>query len=310
MRLLMLAGILLLAQPQPQTISDQLTVTNHDHDIAEIHRSDFTYPFTSLLDQEKYQLLINQLDRKVYQAPVDARINEQGTIVPGKAGHRLYRSVFKDKFYSYYFGQGAGKLRAPLINVYPRVDAELLSQIRDQRIGQYITFFNSGNKSRAHNIDLAAKALDSQVVFPNETFSFNKAVGMRTKKKGYLSAPIIVRGEFSEGVGGGICQVSSTLFNAVDRAGLKIVERYAHSRRVPYVPEGRDATVSWYGPDFQFQNTSNQPILIRAHKYGGSISFALYSSDMIKIAPRKVPDASTHVPKEIRQDKVQHSSKP
>ncbi|SFG15536.1 VanW family protein [Sporolactobacillus nakayamae] len=309
MRLLMLAGILLFAQPQ--SLSGTLTITYHDHTIAKIHRSHFTYPFASLLDQEKYQLLINQLDRKVYQAPVDARINGQGAIVSGKTGHKLYRSVFQNKFYSYYFGQGTGKLRAPLIKVYPRVDAELLSQIRDQRIGQYVTFFNSGNKSRAHNIDLAAKALDSQVVFPNETFSFNKAVGMRTKKKGYLSAPIIVRGEFSEGVGGGICQVSSTLFNAVDRAGLKIVERYSHSRRVPYVPEGRDATVSWYGPDFRFQNTSNQPILIRAHKYGGSISFALYSSDMINVAPRKVPNASTHLPKEIKQEnEVQHSSKP
>lgn len=92
---------------------------------------------------------------------------------------------------------------------------------------------------------------------------------MRTPDKGYMKAPVIVRGELSEGVGGGICQVSSTLFNAVDRAGLEIVQRYSHSRRVPYVPPGRDATVSWGGPDLRFQNKYNQPVLIRAKQHGG-----------------------------------------
>ena len=84
-----------------------------------------------------------------------------------------------------------------------------------------------------------------------------------------MPAKIIVRGEFSEGIGGGICQISSTLYNAVDRAGLKIVERYSHSRSVPYVPPGRDATVNWGGPDFSFKNNYNQPILIRAQALPG-----------------------------------------
>ncbi|EST11432.1 VanW family protein [Sporolactobacillus laevolacticus] len=310
MRLLMLAGILLLTQPQTATVSDDLTITQHGQTIVEVNRSDYTYPLAQMMNQEKYNQLINKLDRQVFQAPVNARIDEQGAIVPGKTGHKLYRSVFKDRFYRYYFGHGPAKVQVPLIDVYPKVDGELLANIREQKISQYVTFFNSGNKSRAHNIDLAAKALDSHVVFPNETFSFNQTVGMRTKEKGYRSAPIIVRGEFSEGVGGGVCQVSSTLFNAADRAGLKIVERYSHSRRVAYVPSGRDATVSWYGPDFRFKNTYNQPILIRAHKYGGSIAFAIYSSDMINVAPRKIPNASTHLPKEIKKDEDIRSSVP
>jgi vancomycin resistance protein YoaR len=160
------------------------------------------------------------------------------------------------------------------------------------------------------NIELAANALDSHVVFPNETFSFNKVVGNRTLKKGYLRAPIIVRGELSEGIGGGICQVSSTLFNAVDRAGLQIVERYSHSKRVPYVPAGRDATVSWYGPDFQFQNKYNQPILIRAKRYGGSMIVKLYSSDMIDMKKRRVPNAPTSLPDEIHIEQNVHQSNP
>ncbi|WP_235715677.1 VanW family protein [Alkalihalobacillus hemicellulosilyticus] len=125
--------------------------------------------------------------------------------------------------------------------------------------------------------------MNNYVVFPGETFSFNHVVGKRTIERGYLPAPIIIRGELSEGVGGGICQVSSTLYNAVDYAHMKIIERYSHSKRVPYVPPGRDATVSWYGPDFTFQNNYNQPILIRSFIYGGQLTISLFSSDDINV---------------------------
>lgn len=81
--------------------------------------------------------------------------------------------------------------------------------------------------------------------------------------------------------------MSSTLFNAVDRSGMKIIERYSHSKRVPYVPPGRDATISWYGPDFTFENKYNQPILIRAKSISGKMVVMIYSSDEINIRKGK-----------------------
>lgn len=129
-------------------------------------------------------------------------------------------------------------------------------------------------------------------------------------EKGYQRAKVIVRGEVSEGIGGGICQISSTLFNAADRAGLQIVQRYSHSRSVPYVPPGRDATVSWYGPDFVFQNKYEYPVLIRAVVYGGQISIMLYSSDEIKNKPRGVPSASKRLPEEVPADQDVHLIEP
>ncbi|RYM02939.1 hypothetical protein EWH99_10095 [Sporolactobacillus sp. THM7-7] len=294
----------LLLFAHPTTLIDDLTITHHGKTISRISREDVAAPLpgTPLIDQQKYQLFTDKLDQQMFQAPVNATINDRGSIVPERAGYKLDRRAFQDQFHTYFFGRGSSSIEAPAIPVYPMVDSELLADIRVKRIGWYVTHFNSGNKSRAYNISLAAKAINNHVIFPNETFSFNEVVGKRTKSKGYRRAPIIVKGELSEDVGGGICQVSSTLFNAVDRAGLHIVQRYSHSRRVPYVPPGRDATVSWYGPDFRFQNKYNQPILIRAKGHGGSMTVALYSSDVINFKPRKITNPISRMPEEIKNE--------
>lgn len=299
---ILITGLFLLAQPSE--LQDSLTVTQQGRTIATVNREDFTMPLpgTPMVDYEKYSKFIKQLDQKVYREPINAVLNDHGSIVPGRVGYKLYQQAFMEKFYAYFYGQGPSKIEVPEMNIYPKVDSELLAHISTQQLGQYVTYFNSSNKSRSHNISLSAKAIDNHVVFPNETFSFNQVVGMRTRNKGYKSAPIIVKGELSEGVGGGICQVSSTLFNAVDRAGLQIVQRYSHTRSVPYVPPGRDATVSWGGPDFRFQNQYNQPILIRAKRYGGSMIITLYSSDVINSRLRKIPKAPSRIPKEINAE--------
>ena len=112
-----------------------------------------------------------------------------------------------------------------------------------------------------------------------------------------------MKGELSEGIGGGICQVSSTLFNAVDRSGLRILQRYSHSKRVPYVPPGRDATVSWYGPDFSFKNEYNQPILIRAKVQSGMMIVLVFSSDDINVKPKPIPSTSNKLPPETERKK-------
>ncbi|MDK1003256.1 VanW family protein [Bacillus subtilis] len=304
---ILITGLFLLAQPsEPQ---DSLTVTQQGRTIATVNREDFTMPLTGtpMVDYEKYSKFIKQLDQKVYREPINAVLNDHGSIVPGRVGYKLYQQAFMEKFYAYFYGQGPSKIEVPEMNIYPKVDSELLAHISTQQLGQYVTYFNSSNKSRSHNISLSAKAIDNHVVFPNETFSFNQVVGMRTRNKGYKSAPIIVKGELSEGVGGGICQVSSTLFNAVDRAGLQIVQRYSHTRSVPYVPPGRDATVSWGGPDFRFQNQYNQPILIRAKRYGGSMIITLYSSDVINSKLRKIPKAPSRIPKEINAEQYRQN---
>ncbi|MGE7765527.1 VanW family protein [Peribacillus sp. NPDC096540] len=298
MRLTWIAGLLLFVQQV--YIPDSLSVTQQGQTIAVVKRADVSMAFLDvpMMDVDKYNQFIEKIDRHVYQEPVNATIDKNGNILPGRVGYRLYHQAFKEQFYSFLYGRREQKVEVPLLAIHPKVDNELLAQIRVNKIGEYRTYFNVNNKNRYNNISLATEAINNYVVFPEETFSFNQVVGKRTVNKGYLPARVIVKGEFSEGVGGGICQVSSTLYNAIDNAGLQIIHRYSHSRHVPYVPPGRDATVSWYGPDFSFKNKYNQPILIRATTQEGTVSISVYSSDVINNETRKVPLATSQKLKE------------
>lgn len=292
-----IAGLLLLL-PQVNPI-DQLWVKHQGKTAIIADRKDYTLPALPLVNWDKFDHLVDDLDREIYQPPQNAKIGDNGKIVPEKEGFKLDRIKFTKQFQTYFFSNGAYTIEAPRTPVYSKVDSELIAQIREKPIGNYVTYFNSRNKNRVHNIALAAKAINNAVVFPGEIFSFNQVVGKRTTEKGYLKAKVIVKGELSEGIGGGICQVSSTLFNAADRAGLQIVQRYSHSRSVPYVLPGRDATVSWDGPDFSFKNKYNQPILIRVYAGEGRMFVTIYSSDMIEYKPRVVRSTSKQLPEEI-----------
>jgi vancomycin resistance protein YoaR len=282
-------------------ISENITLRFKGETIGSVHRAEFVLPpfEDSMINEDKFIQLREMIEKKVYEKPLDASIDERGNMVTERTGHKLNRIKFTEMFYTYYFKKGSASFDIPIQNIYPRVDSEMLTSLRVKRIGNYVTYFNSHNEERSHNIFLAANAINGHIIFPGETFSFNKVVGKRTIAKGYLPAPIIVKGELSEGIGGGICQVSSTLFNAVDRAGVQITERYSHSRRVPYVPPNRDATVSWYGPDFKFKNPHNQPLLIRAKVVGGQLFIMILSSEDIDFKPREVPSAPKKLPIEV-----------
>ncbi|WP_462411810.1 VanW family protein [Neobacillus sp. Marseille-QA0830] len=271
--------------------SDSVTITKDGQTVADFHVKEYFYtlPDLPIMNANKYEKFLEQLEKKVSVPPKNASLDANGKIIPEQLGTQIHRQALTEQLYSFYFNHHLSQMEVPMIPAYPKIDSELLSDISSQRIGRYVTSFNLGNKNRAINIKIASNAINNYVVFPSETFSFNQVVGKRTEDKGYLKAPVIIRGELDEDIGGGICQVSSTLYNAVDNAGLKIVQRYSHSRKVPYIPPGRDATVSWYGPDFVFKNSYNQPILIRARTLGGLLIISVFSSEGIEYVPRKVP---------------------
>jgi len=137
------------------------------------------------------------------------------------------------------------------------------------------TEYNEKIKNRTTNLVIATKTINGTILRPGETFSFNEAIGKTTWAKGYRPAKIFVRGKEEEGMGGGICQLSSTLYNAADFAGLEIVERHPHSKKVGYVKEGRDAATSYGGVDLKFKNTLTHPVKIVATAVGGKLTVAI-----------------------------------
>ncbi|MGY0692143.1 VanW family protein [Virgibacillus sp. FSP13] len=269
----------------PLTITpNELTVTDQGNILTTVTRDHYSLPFLNgpFIEDEKMDLLLDNLEQKIRKKPVNASLNDSGEIVKEKPGITIDRQKFNVLFRKFFYDGKPVKVEVPKKKVFPKVDSELLAEIKENEIGSYETFFKSSNKERTRNIELSAAAINNHVLFPGETFSFNNVVGKRTKEKGYKRAPVIVKGELAEDIGGGICQVSSTLYNAVNLVGIEIVERYSHSRSVPYVPPGRDATVSWYGPDFAFKNEYNHPILIRADAKDGKMSITIYSSDSVE----------------------------
>lgn len=152
-------------------------------------------------------------------------------------------------------------------------------------VSSYTTQFNLQRKNRSNNIRLAAKAIDNCLVHPGQVFSFNGRVGPRTTEEGYDEANIILNNELIPGVGGGVCQVSTTLYNAVVLAELDIVERYPHSLIIPYVEPGRDAAVVYGVKDFRFKNNSRDYLLIKSSVKQHQLTFKIYGR---KIQGRRV----------------------
>lgn len=143
-------------------------------------------------------------------------------------------------------------------------------------LSTFTTKYGTSDANRNTNIALAAKSINSVVLMPGETFSYNDLIGECSTKTGYKVATIYLNGELSTGIGGGICQVSTTLYNAVIRANLEIVERRNHSLGVTYVPSGQDAMVSIGTQDFKFKNNRDYPIKVVAYVGTGSITCQVY----------------------------------
>ena len=142
-------------------------------------------------------------------------------------------------------------------------------------LGSFTTYFDGSNTSRAHNIHLASQKIHQTFIPAGGVFSFNQVVGERTPEAGYDDAPVFMGGRLVPGIGGGICQVSSTLFNTALLSGMDIVERDTHFAPVSYIPVGLDATVAWGYIDFQFKNPYSHPIYVIAEEGAGYVTITI-----------------------------------
>jgi vancomycin resistance protein YoaR len=144
-------------------------------------------------------------------------------------------------------------------------------------VASYQTFYG-GEPNRIHNVQLVSHLIDDHVISPGETFSFNETTGDRSADKGFREAPVIINGELQTGLGGGVCQVSTTVFNAAYEAGLPIVSRTNHALYISHYPQGRDATVNYPDTDLKFVNDTGHWLLLRTWVGSSSLTVALYGT--------------------------------
>ena len=218
---------------------------------------------------------VEAIHSEIYKAPQDAYYTKDPyTVHPHSDGIDFAISIEEAKNI---LSQPSDNYTIPLQVLSPKVKtSDIGTEAFPNLLASYTTYYSTSNSNRSTNIALASKKINGTVVMPGETFSYNTTVGKRTAAAGFKGAASYVNGEVVDSIGGGICQVSSTLYNAVLLANLEIVERTNHGYDTGYVPVSRDATVSWGGPDFKFKNSRNYPIKIVCSGTGGSVVFKIF----------------------------------
>lgn len=251
-------------------------------------------------DQEKLTGRVKELTREVTEEPVDATFkigdNDSVVVVPSQNGVGVDFDRLKKDLSSVITDGGKPEVALSLAPVAPARTTETIESMGvNGLLARYTTGFDSSNVSRTYNISVAARALDELLIMPGHVVSFNEVVGPRSSEAGYKTALVIVNNEFVDGIGGGVCQVSTTLYNCVLLANLEIVERTCHSLPVSYVPIGRDATVVYDALDFKFRNNTDSYLYLSSFVYGGQITFKIYGNT----ANKKDVSISTWVTREI-----------
>ncbi|MCC0784668.1 VanW family protein [Clostridioides sp. ES-S-0108-01] len=219
--------------------------------------------------------IAKEIDVDVKDATLDIS-GEKVKVVPDSDGLKMDVSKSMENFDNQ---TKKGKYKNELVvkSTPAKVKKDQLANI-DTNLGKYSTTFKTSQINRSINIKLATDNISNILLMPGETFSFNKHTGKRSKENGYKSAPVIMEGEMEEDYGGGVCQVSSTLYNSVLYAGLEIVNVKNHTIPSSYVPKGRDATVADSGIDFLFKNNLKHPIYIKNYVSGNQIVCNIYGS--------------------------------
>ena len=235
-------------------------------------------------NNEKIDEYIEILCSQINKEPVDATINiEQDNIkvtdevIGIKINKDTIRETIIDKIDELDFDETS----IPINIIKPKYTYENLSKINSV-LGSYKTKFNLSNYNRSNNIYIATNKTNNILLNNNEEFSFNNIIGQRSEQAGFKEAPVIINGEMQSGLGGGICQVSSTIYNAVLYSGLEITEARNHSIPSSYIEKGRDATVSYGAVDLKFRNNYQYPILIQNKVINDTIVTTIYGNDRYK----------------------------
>lgn len=246
-------------------------------------QSGYNIPLSVKYNEDKLNALIEQWQGVIERPAQNATLSMiTGGLIPEQQGCKLEADALRPLVLSAFMKSQDNVVALPVTTLYPEVTmADIASTGIKRALSVYTTIFNNQDLNRTANIKLAALKANGHIIYPGKIFSFNETVGPREKVYGFKEALEIVDGEFVPGIGGGICQLSSTLYNVVMLANLDIVERYNHSKPLSYVPLGRDATVAFDVLDFKFANNTSGPLMIMAEVNGNKLMVGIFGQSPI-----------------------------
>lgn len=226
--------------------------------------------------QQPDKINIEQIYNEIYKEPVDAYYTtEPFAVHPSENGVDFKISLEEAK--SLVTNEEKEEYVIPLNIISPNVTTNMIgTEAFPDLLSSFSTKYATSNRNRTTNLILAANKINGIVLMPEEIFSYNKVVGARTIAAGYKEAPIYVQGRVEDGLGGGICQITSTLYNAVVYANLEVTQRTNHQFVPSYVTASRDATVVYGSLDFQFKNNRSYPIKLVCSVSGGIANFQIF----------------------------------
>ena len=226
----------------------------------------------------------DNLSRAVARAPreVDFSVDDAGKahLIPSRDGRKLDVEATEKTLLAAALRTVNRTAQIVVVAAEPKLSTERAKTMGiTGLVGRYTTFYG-GDANRIHNVQLVARLIDRHMIAPHSTFSFNKTTGERNAAQGFLEAPVIINGELKTGLGGGVCQVSTTVFNAAFDAGLPITSRTNHALYIDHYPLGRDATVNYPDTDLTFQNDSDHWILLRTIVGSSSLTVRLFGTPL------------------------------
>lgn len=218
---------------------------------------------------------LEKIKNEIYKEPKDAYVSKNPTTVHAEVNGVDFAISMEEA--KKILEKESEEYIIPLkITVPDKTIKDLGEEAFPDELGNYSTRYDPSNYNRSNNIEISTEKIDGTIIMPGETFSYNQTVGERTIAAGYKEAGAYAGGKVVQDVGGGICQTSSTLYNAVLLANLEIVDRSNHQFLTSYVSAGRDATVSWGSIDFKFKNNREYPIKIEAKSKNGVCEMSIY----------------------------------
>lgn len=221
------------------------------------------------------EITVEEIKEMVWSDPVSAEFDEKFNVSESQDGITFDEQAAFDALYEADYGD---TVVIPLMITPPEHTTEELASLLFRDVLSEHSTDLTASKVRSMNVQLAAEAINGLVLMPGEVFSYNDVVGQRTTEKGYGEAPAYVNGDTTLEIGGGICQVSSTIYYCTLLANLQITERHYHTFQVTYLPPGMDATVSWNGPNFRFTNSTEYPLKLETYREGQKLFVKLHGT--------------------------------